>query len=250
MDFKFEKKLWRKGFNRIAGVDEAGRGPLAGPVVAAAVIFPQKIAIKGLNDSKKLSAKNREKLFREITKKAIAYAVSIISHKLIDRINIGRAGLLAMKGAVEKLSYVPDFLLIDGKNFRVDLPIEQQSITHGDARCASVAAASILAKVIRDHIMLKYHQRYPIYRFDLHKGYGTREHFRRLEENGPCPIHRKTFSPVKNFWKFKLIFKESPALKGSKDLKGWDGQRRIHQNRRCQVINQINPSRNCPGKAR
>jgi ribonuclease HII len=202
MNFNYERRLWKKGFARVAGVDEAGRGPLAGPVVAAAVIFPPDIKIKGLNDSKKLSPKKREKLFREITKKAIAFAVSSISHSLIDRINIGRAGLLAMKRAVEKLSLAPDFLLVDGKNFRLDLPVQQRSITHGDARCASVAAASILAKVTRDSLMLKYHKQYPLYRFDLHKGYGTQEHFRRLRENGPCAIHRRSFYPVSS-----LVFK-------------------------------------------
>lgn len=199
MDFKFEKKLWRDGFKLIAGVDEAGRGPLAGPVVAAAVIFPQNVSIRGLNDSKKLSAKKREKIFQRIIKKAVTFAVSSVNHKIIDRINIGKAGLLAMQQAVEKLALKPDCLLIDGKNFRLPLFIHQQSMIGGDARCASIAAASILAKVARDRIMIKYHKKYPLYRFDLHKGYGTREHFRQLKENGPCAIHRRSFYPVKDY---------------------------------------------------
>ena len=196
MNFSYERRLWRKGFKYIAGVDEVGRGPLAGPVLAAAVVFPPRVRIKDLADSKKITSKKREELFHEIKSKAIGIGIGRVSHKLIDKLNIGRANLLAMKKAVEKLSISPDYLLIDGGRHKIDLPIKQRGITGGDRKCASIAAASIIAKVARDRIMLRYHQRYPEYRFDRHKGYGTKEHMRKIFRFGPSPLLRRSFYPV------------------------------------------------------
>ena len=166
-------------------------------MVAAAVIFPQDIKIKGLSDSKQLSAEARGKLHSQIMRKALAVGIGEVSHAIIDRINIWEANLLAMKNAVKSLALYPDFLLIDGKRHRINLPISQAGIPQGDARCFSIAAASVVAKVTRDRIMLDYHYHYPEYRFDLHKGYGTRKHFAQLEKCGPCPIHRRSFYPLK-----------------------------------------------------
>lgn len=194
--FQFERKLWRQGLILIAGVDEAGRGPLAGPVVAAAVIFPPRTNIKGLNDSKKLSTRQRERLFIQIQKKALGIGIARVGPKIIDRINILRATLLAMKLAVKALPIQPDYLLIDGVRMKIDLPIEQESIIGGDGKSASIAAASIVAKVTRDRIMLKYHQKHPQYGFAAHKGYGTKLHMRKLQEHGPSSIHRRSFAPV------------------------------------------------------
>ena len=191
-----KNKLRAQGFTHIAGVDEAGRGPLAGPLVAAAVILPSQAKLQGLADSKLLSAKKREELFYLIKEQALAIGVGRVSHKLIDKLNIGRANLLAMRLAVENLSLVPDYLLLDGGRYRLDLPIKQRGIVGGDRKCASIAAASIIAKVTRDRIMLRYHQKYPEYHFHLHKGYGTEKHFRKLREYGPSPIHRRSFAPV------------------------------------------------------
>lgn len=193
----FEKRLWEKSFNFVAGLDEAGRGPLAGPVVAAAVVFPQDIKLPGLADSKKLSPRIREKLYCQIMGKAVAVGIGSVGHGMIDRINILRANLLAMKKAIEDLPVMPDFILVDGGRYKLEVSIPQAAIAGGDGKCFSIAAASIIAKVTRDRIMLRYHQKYPAYRFDLHKGYGTRKHFRILKKIGPCPIHRKTFFPVK-----------------------------------------------------
>ncbi|MBU0672436.1 MAG: ribonuclease HII [Candidatus Margulisbacteria bacterium] len=194
--FLIENKLRKKGFSLIAGVDEVGRGPLAGPIVAAAVIFPPNTKIKGLLDSKSLIAKQRERFYKEIQQKALAIGVAILDHKTIDKINIGKANLLVMKMAVENLCVVPDCLVIDGGRIKLDLPIPQQGLTAGDKKCSSIAAASIIAKVTRDRLMLQLHKKYPKYRFDLHKGYGTEKHLKRLKKYGPCPIHRRSFSPV------------------------------------------------------
>lgn len=194
MKLSFERKLWKLGIKYVAGVDEVGRGPLAGPVVAAAVIFPQNVKIRGLADSKKISPKVRESLYAEIKTKALAIGVGRVSHKIIDKINIWQANLLAMKQSVEALSIIPGFILIDGSRHKVDLPIDQQALPQGDARCFSIAAASIIAKVTRDRMMEKYHQKYPDYRFDQHKGYGTRKHYAALNEFGPCGIHRRSFN--------------------------------------------------------
>lgn len=196
MNLSYERRLHRRGIKCVAGVDEVGRGPLAGPVVAAAVILPLKEKIEGLDDSKKLTPKKREELCREIKKKALAIGVGRVGHKLIDKINIGRANLLAMRKAVEKLNIAPDFLLVDGERNHIKISIPQRGISGGDRKCASIAAASIVAKVIRDKIMLRYHKKFPAYRFDQHKGYGTRLHLENLEESGPCPIHRRSFAPV------------------------------------------------------
>ncbi len=193
-----EKKLRAQGYSRIAGVDEVGRGPLAGPVVAAAVILPHATRIRGLADSKKLTPQKREELFHEIKKKAVGIGVGKVSHKLIDQLDIGRANLLAMKKAVEALKIMPDYLLVDGGRNRIDSSIEQRGISGGDRKCSSIAAASIIAKVARDRIMLRYHKKYPEYGFDRHKGYGTPEHFMKLRKFGPSPIHRRSFAPISN----------------------------------------------------
>jgi len=199
VNFSCERRLWRKGLKYVAGVDEVGRGPLAGPVVAAAVVFPPNVMLRGLEDSKRLTPKKREELFCEIKKKAAGIGIGMVGHRQIDRLKIGKANLLAMKKAVEKLSLSPDYLLIDGGRYKIDLPIEQRGISGGDGKCASIAAASIIAKVTRDRIMLRYHRRYPEYRFDCHKGYGTREHMRKIYRFGPSAIHRRSFYPVSSF---------------------------------------------------
>jgi ribonuclease HII len=195
----YERKLIGQGFKLIAGVDEVGRGPLAGPIVAAAVILPHKFSLPGLDDSKKLTAKERERLFIEIKKAALSIGVAAVSHKIIDKINIGQANLLVMKLAVEKLQVIPEYLLLDGGHNRVSLRIAQVGISGGDRKCASIAAASIIAKVTRDRMMMAYHEKYPRYGFARHKGYGTAEHLRRLEKYGPCAIHRRSFAPVGSF---------------------------------------------------
>lgn len=180
--------------SNICGIDEAGRGPLAGPVVAGAVILPKDCKILYLNDSKKLSEKRREELFLEIQDKAVSFAVGIIEPEEIDRINILQATYAAMRQAVEKLSPVPQVLLNDA----VEIPglpvsMKQVKIIHGDAKSLSIAAASVLAKVTRDHLMVDYDKQYPEYGFAKHKGYGTAAHIQVLKDKGACPIHRKTF---------------------------------------------------------
>ena len=189
----FEKHFWQNGYERIAGVDEAGRGPLAGPVVAAAVILPLNFVDHyGIDDSKKLTARDREHLFTIITKEAVAYAVAEISHLQIDSINIYNASLLAMFEAVNKLSPQPDFVLFDGRACPlVSLPCS--AIVKGDSLSVSIAAASIIAKVTRDRIMIEYDKQYPQYDFYNNKGYGTRAHINALMENGHSPIHRLSF---------------------------------------------------------
>ena len=196
-DYSYERRIWKIG-KIPAGVDEAGRGPLAGPVVAAAVILPKECEINGLNDSKKLSHQKREILYHQIKAVAVSIGVGIIEPDEIDRINILRAALLAMEIAVKKLNPKPDFLLIDG-NIRTSLLIPQQAVIGGDSTCNSIAAASIIAKVARDLIMYDYHNIHPEYNFKKHKGYPTKEHYEALRKFGPCPIHRKTFRGV--IWK-------------------------------------------------
>ena len=193
---KYETQATNIGYRFVIGVDEAGRGPLAGPVVAGAVLLPPQVSLDGLDDSKKLSQKTREKFFSRITRTALAYGVGIVSVETIDRINILQASLLAMKQAVEKCNLYPDLLLIDG-NQRVDHPADQWTIVGGDGKSLSIAAASVLAKVTRDRIMQEYHQHYPEYEFDRHKGYPTKRHREKIRQFGPCPIHRKTFKGVK-----------------------------------------------------
>lgn len=195
---EFERTAARKGYERIAGVDEAGRGPLAGPVVAAAVILPPETPIPGLNDSKTLTPSQRDRLYDTIRKISRAHAVAVIDTETIDAINILQAARLAMKQAVERLGAQADYVLIDG-NQPIDVSIGQQAIVGGDGLSLSIAAASVLAKVHRDRLMLEYHARYPQYGFDRHKGYGTRFHRERIRECGPCPIHRKTFKGVKEY---------------------------------------------------
>lgn len=187
-----EQKLWKHGFKFIAGVDEAGRGPLAGPVVAAAVIFRPGTAIKGLNDSKQLSAALREKIFEIIIQEAEAYGIGSASREEIDDINIHRATLLAMNRALERLCPKPDFVLVDGFPI-ADCSFRQKALKGGDTISLSIAAASVLAKVTRDQMMTVLHERYPDYGFDRHMGYGTLEHRNALNEHGPCPAHRKSF---------------------------------------------------------
>ncbi len=193
-NFDYEREIWAKG-KIPAGVDEAGRGPLAGPVVAAAVVLPDDCEIEGLDDSKKLTQSKREKIFKEIKAISISYALGIVEPEEIDRVNILRAALLAMEISVKKLTTKPDYLLIDG-NHRTSLMLIQETIVKGDSKSCSIAAASILAKVTRDSIMEEYHSIYPQYNFKSHKGYPTKEHYRAIREHGPCPIHRKTFRGV------------------------------------------------------
>jgi ribonuclease HII len=190
----YEKKIWARG-KIPAGVDEAGRGPLAGPVVAAAVVLPDDCIIEGLDDSKKLSHSRREKIYKVITNIAISYAVGIVEPEQIDKLNILRAALLAMETSVKKLTTKPDYLLIDG-NQRTSLLLMQETIIKGDSKSCSIAAASVLAKVTRDTIMEEYHLKYPEYNFRGHKGYPTKEHYEAIRRHGPCPIHRRTFRGV------------------------------------------------------
>lgn len=190
-----EKKLWKKGFKYVAGLDEAGRGPLAGPVVAAAVTINWRsdLQLSNIRDSKQLSAKQREKFYNLIIKnKNIKWGVAVVSEKIIDKINILQATKLAMIRALKKLSQKIDFLILDG-NFKINSSIPQKSIIKGDEKVFSCAAASILAKVTRDRIMLRCHKKFPKYRFDLHKGYGTKLHIRMLKKFGRCAIHRNSF---------------------------------------------------------
>jgi ribonuclease HII len=189
-----ERELWARGFSRVAGLDEAGLGPLAGPVVAAAVVFPPERAIPGVNDSKRLTAARREDLADTIRRDALAYAVAGVDPEEIDRVNIHRAGLLAMRRAVENLRVTPDFLLLDGRYTLHDLDLPQQARIKGDASCHVIAAASILAKTARDAIMEEYAQEYPGYGFAAHKGYATRAHRDAIERLGPTPIHRRSFT--------------------------------------------------------
>lgn len=183
-------------YNLIAGVDEAGRGPLVGSVVAAAVILDENHPIEGLNDSKKLSEKKRELLAVEIKKYAKSWSVASVGPDKVDQINILQASLLAMKKAVESLPEFPDIALVDG-NKEPDLACDVEAIVKGDAKVEAIAAASILAKVERDEQMLELHNQYPQYEFDRHKGYPTKVHMALLKEFGPCPEHRKSFGPVK-----------------------------------------------------
>ncbi len=183
----------------IAGVDEAGRGPLAGPVVAAAAILPHRFRHKTLRDSKQLTALQRDRIFNELTAHdSIHWAVSIVGVEEIERINILRATHAAMRRAVEQLPSPPDHVLIDGLPVR-PFPIEQTALVKGDALSLSIAAASVIAKVTRDRLMLDYDREYPAYGFAQHKGYGTALHLTRLRQHGPCPIHRRTFLPVQQF---------------------------------------------------
>lgn len=197
-DLAIEETLWSQGFEFVAGVDEAGRGPLAGPVVAAAVIVPVNAPrIKGINDSKKLSPARREELSAEI-RRLYPCHIAEISSAEIDRINILQASLLAMRHAIEGLESRAEFVLVDG-NKQIPMGIPQRAVVKGDSLSYSIAAASILAKVHRDHLMEALHARYPEYGFDGHKGYPTESHRKAIERLGPCPEHRRTFRGVKEF---------------------------------------------------
>ena len=194
----YENETRKQGHKTIAGIDEAGRGPLAGPVVAASVILPENCRIEGLNDSKKLSEKKRNLIFQIIREKAVAIGVGITYENIIDQINILQAAKAAMADSVFRLSCMPDFLLIDG-NQEISSTIPQLTIVKGDALSASIAAASVIAKVTRDRMMVHYNGIYPQYGFSRHKGYGTQDHLKNISKFGPCKIHRKTFKGVKEY---------------------------------------------------
>lgn len=188
----FEREKRAEGFQVLAGVDEAGRGPLAGPVCAAAVILPPDAEIPGLNDSKKLTEKKREALFDVIKDTALAYGIAFATHEEIDEMNILNATFLAMSRAIEQIHIPFDLVLIDGNRTKgIEYPAE--CVVGGDGRCMSIAAASVLAKVTRDRFMLEMAEKYPGYAFEKHKGYGTKAHYDAIRELGPCPIHRLTF---------------------------------------------------------
>ena len=190
--WKIEQSHFERGIQLICGVDEAGRGPLAGPVCAAAVILPPSVEIPGLNDSKKLSDKKRRELYPVIMEKAIAYGIAFADHKEIDEINILQATYLAMERAINQMSVRPELALIDGNRAK-DFGIPVETVVHGDSLSASIAAASVLAKVTRDDYMLKMAEEYPGYDFEIHKGYGTKAHYAALTELGASPIHRMSF---------------------------------------------------------
>lgn len=195
----YERQLWEQGYDIVAGVDEVGRGPLAGPVVAAAVVLPQDFSILGINDSKKVTEKKREELFPIIKEEAVAYGIGIVDHQVIDEINILEATKIAMKKAITNLKIDLEkktgkslkYILIDALTLDIDVP--QMGMVKGDAKSVSIAAASIIAKVTRDHMMIDYDTKYPGYSFASNKGYGTKDHYEGLDSLGMCPIHRKTF---------------------------------------------------------
>ena len=193
---RYEKELYKAGYQTIAGIDEVGRGPLAGPVVAAAVILPPGCKIKGLNDSKKIPKKKHQEIYQAVLDKALAVGIGLIDNEVIDQVNIYEATKLAMKEALSKLSLKPDYLLIDAMKLDIDIP--QESIIKGDANSLSIAAASIVAKVTRDKLMADYDKEFPGYDFAQNAGYGTKSHLQGLERHGVTPIHRKTFEPVKS----------------------------------------------------
>ncbi len=198
-DFSYETEAHKKGYNTVCGVDEAGRGPLAGPVCAAAVILPDGLELDGLNDSKKLSEKKREILYDLIIKNATAYSVCYGTLEEIEEFNILNATFLAMNRAIESLPIKPDYCLIDGNRVPKNIKLPCETVVKGDAKSASIAAASILAKVTRDRLMLKYDEKYPEYNFKKHKGYGTKEHYEAINKHGVCEIHRLSF--LKNVYK-------------------------------------------------
>jgi ribonuclease HII len=194
---RFERQLWSTGVPLVAGIDEAGRGPLAGPVVAAAAILPAEFSLRGLNDSKQLSEQLREQLFEAlmVAGKLVCYGIGVAEPEEIDRFNILRATFLAMQRAVAALSVQPDHLLIDG----LPVPVFRQpqtAVVGGDGKSKSIAAASVIAKVTRDRMMRKWHSEFPLYDFHQNKGYGTPAHLELLQIHGPCPIHRRSFAPV------------------------------------------------------
>ena len=195
--WEVEDSFYEKGYKLICGVDEAGRGPLAGPVCAAAVILPEHLEIPGLNDSKKLSDKRRRELFPIIQQQAVAYGIAFASEQEIDEINILQATFLAMQRAIDLLPVKPQLALVDG-NRAGDFGVPVKTVVKGDSLSASIAAASILAKVTRDDLMVELAEKYPDYGFEIHKGYGTKAHYAALREHGACPIHRRSF--LKKFY--------------------------------------------------
>jgi ribonuclease HII len=199
-DFSYELKAKEKGYKLVCGVDEAGRGPLAGPVCAAAVILPEGLEIEGLNDSKKLTEAKREKLFDIIIEKAISYSVAFGTVEEIEEHNILNATFIAMNKAIDGLDVAPDYALIDGNRVPKGIKIDCETVVKGDAKSASIAAASVLAKVTRDRLLLRYAEKYPEYGFEKHKGYGTAAHYDAVREHGLCPVHRPSF--------FKKFFEE------------------------------------------
>ncbi|MFA7463846.1 MAG: ribonuclease HII [Syntrophales bacterium] len=202
--YEFESRARRSGFSLVAGVDEAGRGPLAGPVVAAAVVLPADYRNSEIRDSKQLSSKKRDEMYGILINEAVSFGLGVVEPSVIDQMNILRASLLAMKEAVMNLSSGIDFLLIDG-NQGIDLPIPQQTIIDGESHSISVAAASIIAKVSRDRIMEIYHRQYPQYNFINNKGYGTEEHRRAIKIHGCCKLHRMSFKPVREALSISLL---------------------------------------------
>ena len=198
--WEIEDENYAQGVEVICGVDEAGRGPLAGPVCAAAVILPPHVQIPGLNDSKKLSDKRRRELFPVICEQALAYGIAFATEQEIDEINILQATFLAMERALAQLTIRPDLVLIDG-NRQKDFGLPVKTVVKGDSLSANIAAASVLAKVTRDDFMVRQAEQFPEYGFEIHKGYGTKAHYAALEQYGPCPIHRKTF--LKKFYEQK-----------------------------------------------
>ncbi len=198
-DFSYENEKREQGYKFVCGIDEAGRGPLAGPVCAAAVILPPDLDFEGVNDSKKLSEKKREMLYDEITEKAVSWSVAFASVNEIEKYNILGATYLAMERAVESLKIPADFALIDGNRTPTGLKIPSLTVVKGDSKSLSIAAASIIAKVTRDHLLAEYDAIYPQYKFLQHKGYGTKVHIEAIKEFGPCDIHRPSF--IKNFIK-------------------------------------------------
>ncbi len=199
---QFEKEARKQGYSKIAGIDEAGRGPLAGPVVAGAVILPQEFYLLHLDDSKRLSPQRREQVFDAIYEQAVSVGIGIVGPAEIDRINILQASLLSMRMAVDNLRPAPDYLLVDG-TFPIRSPVPQQVIKHGDRRCLCIAAASIIAKVTRDRLMALYDEEFPEFGFGKNKGYGTEKHRAAIRTFGYCSIHRKTFRGVREFIKLK-----------------------------------------------
>lgn len=203
--WQYENNLRMKGFQLIAGIDEVGRGPLAGPVVAAAVILPENAVLTGLNDSKQLSLSKRERLYLEIKETALAIGIGIVPPEEIDRLNIYQATIAAMEQGLQQLNPQPDFVLIDAMTVK-NSPLPQKSIIKGDAKSVSIAAASVIAKVTRDHLMAEYDKEFPGYGFAKNAGYGTAEHLSGLAAQGVTPIHRKSFSPVKEMVQKNQLF--------------------------------------------
>lgn len=196
--YTFERELYAQGYDLIAGVDEAGRGSLVGPMTVAAVILPKNLYLQKLNDSKKISAHIREDLYEKIISAAVSFSVIKVGVEEIDEFNIYQATLRGMKRAVENLDTVPNFVLTDAMKLDFDDEIKTRSIIHGDALSASIAAASIVAKVTRDRMTDEWHEKYPDYGFNHNRGYGTKSHIEMIKKIGPCPLHRKSFNPVKS----------------------------------------------------